>query len=70
MSTPELENALTRLYITAIGKALVKKGVLSIEDITSEMSGIRQEFEGRPDSRLQEIATSVGDLINAVQSWK
>lgn len=65
----QLDFILTNLCVTAIGKALVKKGVLTQDEIISELTVIQDSLKKQDNPGLAPLVTGIGDCINGIKSW-
>lgn len=67
-ASTNLDNIGSRTLITCIGKALVKKNVLSASDIASELSGMIQALEANGNENPDLIA-ELKHILGAVVTW-
>ena len=56
--------------ISAIGKELVRKNVISKEEIINNLNKLKQSFpEGLPSDQVKLAAMELNNLIAAVNRW-
>ena len=63
----QLEILTTRALITALGRALVKKGVVSHSDVASELSAVIQAVDKPGADRL--FIAELKTILGAVVDW-
>lgn len=67
MPATQLEIMADRILIASIGKALVKKGLITHSDIASELSGTIQALDGKKGSEL--LAAELKNILGSVLTW-
>ena len=65
----QLEIFATREMITALGKALVKKGVISHSDVASELSATIQGIEQTGPRGYPHLTGELKNILRVVVAW-
>lgn len=65
----QLEIFGTREMITALGKALIKKGVISRSDVASELSATIQDIERSGPRGYPHLIPELRNILGVVVGW-
>lgn len=71
MADPKLpDNMMEMLWIGTLGKLLVRKGVLTRDEIIAEMLDARQVFAGSDQTAdAQLMCAEIDNAVRAIERW-
>ena len=57
------------IWVNVLGKAMVKKGILTKSEITSELESVKKRFSGKTDKHSKDMVLRINDMVKTVGTW-